>query len=449
MMSRSGLATALLAVAALAALAESYPTLQARGRGAGRPAHANYYPDLYAQQQQQQQHPQEVASSPYLYPDDYDEDTDYSQEQWWDSAATDTAANAAFLQNLMEANQINERMDRMGLGHGLGQELGLAAVLPAYSAPARYLDPRYRDSDDYVFGSVNAGTAGTASLASAYEPSYGRYQYRVDQDDEDDDVRDLHELAKKSHTEEQRLQDLETQALLKAALSRRRDREEQGRRQEFAAEASEQLDQDLEKLFARSGLANMYVGQEPKPWNGRDPIWNGYYMGSLDDTMQRDTRSKTQAPAATKAPAPVPAPATASTERPAARTTTPTSTTTTAAATKATKATPPTPAPMKRRLSAAQMGGQPEVPMLRPASVRALPRPVVRANPRASNQRPAIHHQGGVDEIRNLLRVQDTMGTRNGNADLLSLLPAVSKRSVVADEGSLVDELSALKKKSD
>lgn len=90
-------------------------------------------------------------------------------------------------------------------------------------------------------------------------------------------MRELHALAKKSRTEEQRLQDLETEALLKAALGRRRDREhreEQSRRGEFAGEANDQLDQDLEKLFAKSGFANMYHGQEPKPWNGRDPIWN-------------------------------------------------------------------------------------------------------------------------------------------------------------------------------
>ncbi|XP_034242022.1 uncharacterized protein LOC117645745 [Thrips palmi] len=427
MMSRHGLAVALLAVVMFTALVDSFPAVAARARRVARSTRSNnYYPELYAQPQPQQQRPQGLpqgaASSPYLYPDDYDEDTDYSQEQWWDSAATDTAANAAFLQNLMEANQLNDRLDRMGLGQGLGQELGLTAVLPAYAAPPRYLDPRYRDSDDYVFGSVNAGTTnGAASSGRAYEPAaYGRYQYRVDQEDDDDDVRELHALAKKSRTEEQRLQDLETQALIKAALGRRRDREEQNRRVEFADDASEQLDQDLEKLFAKSGLSNMYHGQEPKPWNGRDPIWNGYYMGSVDEAVpQRATRSKTQyqylqAPASTKAPVPVPAPAAASTERPAARTTTPASTTTKTTTTTA-KATPPTPPPMKRTLSVGQRSGQPEVALLRPAKLGSRPRPVVRA------------------------------------ADLLSLLPSVSKRSapIVADEGSLVEELSALKKKSD
>lgn len=189
-MSRQGLALAFLALALLAAMTDGFPTLPARRRVA-RSAHAtSYYPDLYVQQPQQ--HPQGAASSPYLYSDDYDEDADYSQEQWWDSAVTDTAANAAFLQNLMEANQFNERLDRMGLGQGLGlgQELGLTAVLPPYAAPPRYLDPRYRDSDDYVFGSVNAGTTSmtsgsggsSGSSGRAFEPTaYGRYQYRVDQ----------------------------------------------------------------------------------------------------------------------------------------------------------------------------------------------------------------------------------------------------------------------------
>lgn len=142
-------------------------------------------------------------------------------------------------------------------------------------------------------------------------------------------------------------------------------------------------------------------------------------MGGLEDTMpQRATRSKTQyqylqAPVATKAPVPVPAPAAASAvfpEKPAA-TTPKTATTTTTTTTTTTKAALPTPAPMKRTLSAGQRSGQPEVAMLRPAAERAL-RPVVRASPRGPAQRPAIHHQGGVDEIRNLLRVQDTMGPR-------------------------------------
>lgn len=132
--------------------ASAYP-LQAHGNHGRRVVRStrpgSYYPDVY-------------VSAGTLYPDEYDEDADYAQEQWFDSAASDPAANAAFLQNLMEAN-------KYGLGMG--------------PTPGRYLDPRYRESDDYVFGSVNSGTSSGSTRRGYDQPSapatYGRYQYHV------------------------------------------------------------------------------------------------------------------------------------------------------------------------------------------------------------------------------------------------------------------------------
>lgn len=439
------LAAAVLVV--LAAPAQGYPLqLRAARRSARSVRSPTYYPDMYV--------PLRSPATSYLYPDDYpEEDEDYGQEQWFDVAASDPAANAAFLQNLMEANKYGERLER----------LGFPAGVPPY--PARYVDPRYRDSDDYVFGSVNSGTTtGAGAARGEYErpavpAAYGRYQYHVDQQDEDEDERQLHALAKKSRSDEQRLQDLEGQAQAEAqallAMALGRQREEQARREanqraeEFTGDANvlADLDQGLERLFAKSGITNVYRDQdEPKPWNGRDPVWNGYYMGNAaEDTVpQRPTRSQgaaqqpLQAPATVDAPVPATrAPSAASSTRHAtAPTAAPATTSTTTTTTSA-----PTPAPMKRMLSAGQMSGQPEVALLRPATPRAGPR---------AAQRVQRAHQGGVDEIRSLLRVQDTMGART-HSDLLSLLPSISKRSapVVSDEGSLVDELNALKKKSD
>ncbi|XP_052124892.1 uncharacterized protein LOC113204196 isoform X1 [Frankliniella occidentalis] len=473
------LAAAVLVV--LAAPAQGYPLqLRAARRSARSVRSPTYYPDMYV--------PLRSPATSYLYPDDYpEEDEDYGQEQWFDVAASDPAANAAFLQNLMEANKYGERLER----------LGFPAGVPPY--PARYVDPRYRDSDDYVFGSVNSGTTtGAGAARGEYErpavpAAYGRYQYHVDQQDEDEDERQLHALAKKSRSDEQRLQDLEGQAQAEAqallAMALGRQREEQARREanqraeEFTGDANvlADLDQGLERLFAKSGITNVYRDQdEPKPWNGRDPVWNvsgrrglqqqqpqqqqqyssvfrsnahiapatrqGYYMGNAaEDTMpQRPTRSQGAAQQPLQAPATVDAPvpatrapsAASSTRHAAAPTAVPATTSTTTTTTSA-----PTPAPMKRMLSAGQMSGQPEVALLRPATPRAGPR---------AAQRVQRAHQGGVDEIRSLLRVQDTMGAR-AHSDLLSLLPSISKRSapVVSDEGSLVDELNALKKKSD
>ena len=104
-------------------------------------------------------------------------------------------------------------------------------------------------------------------------------------------MRELHALAKKSRTEEQRLQDYEAQAILSAALSRQWEQQQQQqvqqqvqealreanqRASEFQGDANAmELDQGLERLFAKSGISNKYLAdQEPKPWNGKDPIWN-------------------------------------------------------------------------------------------------------------------------------------------------------------------------------
>lgn len=103
----------------------------------------------------------------------------------------------------------------------------------------------------------------------------------------------MHALAKKSRTEEQRLQDYEAQAILSAALSRQweqealqeaqREQQEKEalrasnqRAKEFSGDANLMaLDQGLERLFAKSGISNLYSSQEePRPWNGKDPIWN-------------------------------------------------------------------------------------------------------------------------------------------------------------------------------
>lgn len=107
-----------------------------------------------------------------------------------------------------------------------------------------------------------------------------------------------------------------------------------------------------------------------------------------DNSRQKSSRPKsTAAPTTTKAPA-----------------TTTSATTTATPPTAAPSSATATAAPSKRMLSSGQMGGQPEVALLRPAAPRAAPRPAPRAATRP--------HQGGVDEIRNLLRVQDTMGGR-------------------------------------
>lgn len=104
----------------------------------------------------------------------------------------------------------------------------------------------------------------------------------------------------------------------------------------------------------------------------------------------------------------------ASTSAPASPSTKGAPVTPTPATTAAPAKAAPTSVPMKRMLSAGQMSGQPEVALLRPAAARPAPRPVARPATRSA-PRPATrtaHHQGGVDEIRNLLRVQDTMGVR-------------------------------------
>lgn len=127
------------------------------------------------------------------------------------------------------------------------------------------------------------------------DPTFTRLTYLAlpPQDDDDDaDVRELHALAKKSpsapsRTEEQRLQELEAQALLAAALARQREREareQEARRtaaqraEEFSGDANDlaeladllDLDQGLERLFARSGIPNQYR-EEPRR---AAPAWN-------------------------------------------------------------------------------------------------------------------------------------------------------------------------------